>query len=149
MLDAINLVVNKAKKAIGGTRRKGDLKKCCLMGTYIRYNFNSINWDCIMQALQEKNIRGYLRKVVASYRVLKYDTKNDPREYGITGGVPQGSVLECPSCPKVAEVAKRVFLVCPRFSAQRDKLEKILNQRFQPKTKDLRSIERKRAKDND
>ncbi|GBP71347.1 Retrovirus-related Pol polyprotein from type-1 retrotransposable element R1 2 [Eumeta japonica] len=32
----------------------------------------------------------------ASYftdRVLKYDTKNGPKEYGITGGIPQGSVL--------------------------------------------------------
>ncbi|GBP20510.1 Retrovirus-related Pol polyprotein from type-1 retrotransposable element R1 [Eumeta japonica] len=39
---------------------------------------------------------GYLRRIVASYftgRVLKYDTKNGPKEYNITGGVPQGSVL--------------------------------------------------------
>ena len=49
-----------------------------------------------MQALREKKVPEYLCKIVASYftdRVLKYDTRNGPNEYDITGGVRQGSVL--------------------------------------------------------
>ncbi|XP_044590869.1 uncharacterized protein LOC123269324 [Cotesia glomerata] len=49
-----------------------------------------------MQALREENVPEYLCRIVASYftdRVLKYDTKNGLKEYDITGGVPQGSVL--------------------------------------------------------
>ena len=96
-LDAINLVVNTAKEAIAGTRWKGGTKKYCLVATLdIRNAFNSANWNCIMRALQEKNVPEYLRRIVASYftdRVLKYDTEDGPKEYDITGGVPQGSVL--------------------------------------------------------
>ncbi|GBP19734.1 Retrovirus-related Pol polyprotein from type-1 retrotransposable element R1 [Eumeta japonica] len=96
-LDAINLVVGTAKEAIAGTRCKGGTKKYCLMAALdIKNAFNSANWDCIMQALERKNVSRYLRKIVLSYftdRVLKYDTKHGPEEYDITGGVPQGSVL--------------------------------------------------------
>lgn len=96
-LDAINLVVSTAKDAIAGTRWKGGTKKYCLVATLdIRNAFNSANWDRIMQALEEKNVPGYLRRIVASYftdRVLKYDTENGAKEYDVTGGVPQGSVL--------------------------------------------------------
>lgn len=49
-----------------------------------------------MEALERMNVLGYLQKMVASYftdRVLKYDTKNGPQEYRVTGGVPQGSVF--------------------------------------------------------
>ncbi|CAD6235046.1 GSCOCG00012408001-RA-CDS [Cotesia congregata] len=96
-LDAIKLVVDTAKEAIAGTRWKGGTKEYCLVATLdIRNAFNSANWECIMQALQEKNAPEYLLTIVTSYfenRVLKYDTKNGPREYDITGGVPQGSVL--------------------------------------------------------
>lgn len=96
-LDAINLVVATAKEAIEGVRWKGGAKKYCLVATLdIKNAFNSANWDRIMQALEEKNVPGYLRRIVASYftdRILRYDTKNGPKEYDITGGVPQGSVL--------------------------------------------------------
>lgn len=96
-LDAISLVVDTAKEAIAGTRWKGGTKKYCLVAALdIRNAFNSANWDCIMRALEEKSVPGYLRRIVASYfthRVLRYNTKNGPREYHITGGVPQGSVL--------------------------------------------------------
>ncbi|GBO99419.1 Retrovirus-related Pol polyprotein from type-1 retrotransposable element R1 [Eumeta japonica] len=92
-LDAISLVVNTAKEAIAGTRWKGGAKKYCLVAALdIRNAFNSANWDCIMQALDEKNVPAYLRRLVVSYftdRVLKYDTKNGPKEYDVTGGVPQ------------------------------------------------------------
>ncbi|GBP88267.1 Retrovirus-related Pol polyprotein from type-1 retrotransposable element R1 [Eumeta japonica] len=78
---------------------------------------------------------------------------------------------ECPSCPGVIENAKHVFFECPRFYPQRDQLENVLQQSIQPETIveamlsskaswnaintfatevliDLRSIERKRASDN-
>lgn len=96
-LDAVNLVVNIAKDAIAGSRWNRGSKKYCLVATLdIKNAFNSANWDYIMRALEDKNVPGYLRMMVASYftdRLLKYDTKNGPRKYQITGGVPQGSVL--------------------------------------------------------
>ncbi|GBP95656.1 hypothetical protein EVAR_67862_1 [Eumeta japonica] len=78
---------------------------------------------------------------------------------------------ECPSCPGVIENAEYVFFECPRFNSQRDLLESILHQKIQPETVievmlssraswnaistfatevliDLRSIEKKRANDN-
>lgn len=96
-LDAIKVVVDIAKDAIAGTRWKGGKKKYCLVAALdIKNAFNSANWNCVIRALEEKNVPGYLRRIVASYftnRVLKYDTKNGPEVYEITGGVPQGSVL--------------------------------------------------------
>ncbi|GBP58736.1 Putative 115 kDa protein in type-1 retrotransposable element R1DM [Eumeta japonica] len=84
-------------EAIAGTRWKGGTKKYCLVATLdIRNAFNSSNWECIMQAFREKNVPEYLCKIVASNftdRILKYDTKNGPRKYNISGGVPQGSVF--------------------------------------------------------
>ncbi|GBP70973.1 Retrovirus-related Pol polyprotein from type-1 retrotransposable element R1 [Eumeta japonica] len=62
----------------------------------IRNAFNSVNWDCIMRALEEKSIPKYLCREVASYftnRVLKYDTEKSPKEYKITGGVLQETKL--------------------------------------------------------
>ncbi|GBP29076.1 hypothetical protein EVAR_10892_1 [Eumeta japonica] len=78
---------------------------------------------------------------------------------------------ECPSCPGKPEDAEHVFFMCRRFNLQHDELETILNQRIQPKTlveamlstkaawnttstfatevlTDLRSIERRRARDS-
>ncbi|GBO99081.1 Probable RNA-directed DNA polymerase from transposon X-element [Eumeta japonica] len=96
-LDAISLVVNIAKDAIAGTRWKGGTKEYCLVAALdIRNAFNSANWVCIMQALRGKNVPEYLCRIVASYftsRVLKYDTKNGPKEYDITVGVPQALFL--------------------------------------------------------
>ncbi|XP_015509714.2 uncharacterized protein LOC107216897 [Neodiprion lecontei] len=96
-LDAIDLVVNTAKEAIAGKRwRRGTKKYCLVAALDIKNAFNSANWDCIMRALEEKQVPGYLCRMVASYftsRVLRYDTQSGPKEYNITGGVPQGSVL--------------------------------------------------------
>lgn len=50
-----------------------------------------------MRAFKENKVPEYLCRIVASYfkdRVLKYGTKDGPQEYEITGGVPQGSVLD-------------------------------------------------------
>ena len=49
-----------------------------------------------MRALKEKQVPEYLYRMVESYftnRVLKYDTKSGWKDYGVTGDVPQGSVL--------------------------------------------------------
>ena len=49
-----------------------------------------------MEALERMKVPGYLRKMVASYLsdiILKYDTEEGQKEYRVTGGVPQGSVL--------------------------------------------------------
>lgn len=96
-LDAIDLVVGTAREAISGTRWKGGKKEYCLVVTLdIRNAFNSTKWNCIMEALVKMGVPGYLRRMVVGYftdRVLKYDTENGPKEYRVTGGVPQGSVL--------------------------------------------------------
>ena len=49
-----------------------------------------------MTALQEMETPGYLLRIIGSYfkdRVLLYDTEDGMKEYAVTGGVPQGSVL--------------------------------------------------------
>lgn len=95
--DAINLVVDTAKDAISGKRWKNGEKQYCAVVTLDMENaFNSAKWDRIMEALQKMGTPKYLLKVIASYfsdRVLLYDTEDGPKEYKVTGGVPQGSVL--------------------------------------------------------
>ncbi|GBP72849.1 hypothetical protein EVAR_48833_1 [Eumeta japonica] len=90
---------------------EGWRKKYCLVAALdIRNAFNSANWDCIMQALDEKNVPAYLRRLVVSYftdRVLKYDTKNGPKEYDVTGGVPQ-ALFSVHSCGISLIVAKHL-----------------------------------------
>lgn len=96
-LNAINLVIGKAREAIAGERWKNGGKHYCLVVTLdIKNAFNSARWDRILEALSRMNVPGYLRKIVRSYfrdRILKYDTEDGPKEYHVTGGVPQGSVL--------------------------------------------------------
>ena len=49
-----------------------------------------------MEALDQFGIPKYLQKLVASYfkdRILQYDTDDGLKEYKVSGGVPQGSVL--------------------------------------------------------
>ena len=96
-LDAIDLVVKTAKEATSGKRWKGGEKKYCLVVALdIKNAFNSARWNRIMEALERMKVPVYLRKMVASYlsdRILKYDTEEGQKEYRVTGGVPQGSVL--------------------------------------------------------
>ena len=96
-LDTIDLVVKTAKEAISGTRWKNGEKDYCLVATLdIKNGFNSARWNRIVEALERMKVPLYLPKMVASYlsdRILKYDTKEGPKEYRVTGGVPQGSVL--------------------------------------------------------
>lgn len=96
-IDAVKLVVNIAREAIKGKRWKGGTKKYCAIVTLdIKNAFNSARWSCINEALRKRNIPQYLQVIVANYlscRTLKYNTEEGTKEYKITGGVPQGSVL--------------------------------------------------------
>lgn len=96
-LDAINLVVSTAREATAGKRWKGGAMKYCAIVTLdIKNAFNTANWGQIMRALQKMGAPEYLLRIIGDYlsdRVLIYDTEEGPREYLVTGGVPQGSVL--------------------------------------------------------
>ncbi|KAH8354622.1 hypothetical protein KR059_004360, partial [Drosophila kikkawai] len=96
-LDAIARVVKIAEDAIAGTRWKGGTKSYCLVVTLdIRNAFNSADWSRTLESLRKFNIPGYLLNVALSYfsnRVLTLDTSMGSREYNISAGVPQGSVL--------------------------------------------------------
>ncbi|XP_070142321.1 uncharacterized protein [Drosophila kikkawai] len=96
-LDAIARVVKIAEDAIAGTRWKGGTKSYCLVVTLdIRNAFNSADWSRTLESLRKFNIPGYLLNVALSYfsnRALTLDTSMGSREYNISAGVPQGSVL--------------------------------------------------------
>lgn len=96
-VDAINVVVNTARKAIEDKRwKRGSKKYCAIITLDIKNAFNSAKWRCIQDALQKLRVPLYIRRIVAdcfSRRVLRYNIDNDPKEYKVTSGVPQGSVL--------------------------------------------------------
>lgn len=91
-VDAISLVVNTAKAAIQGNRRK----YCAIITLDIKNAFNSAGWNFIIETLQKLNIPEYLIKIIKSYfsdRSLWFDTDVGTESVKITAGVPQGSVL--------------------------------------------------------
>lgn len=96
-VDAVEHVVEIASKAVSGVRWKRGAKKYCLISTLdIKNAFNSARWDCILGALSKLHISQYLQRIITAYlrnRVLMYSTEEGPKEYKVTGGVPQGSVL--------------------------------------------------------
>lgn len=96
-LDAIKTVVSTASDAIKGNRWKGGkMKYCALITLDIKNAFNTANWGHIMHALKEIGTPGYLQRIIGDYlkdRVLLYETDMGTKEYTVTGGVPQGSVL--------------------------------------------------------
>nr|XP_044249378.1 uncharacterized protein LOC123002814 [Drosophila takahashii] len=100
-LDAIRTVTGIAAEAIRGKRWKGGTKKYCLLVALdIKNALDTANWTGIMQALRRQQIPEYLIKIIDSYldeRVLLFDTSDGPKEYNVTAGVPQGSVL-APCC---------------------------------------------------
>ena len=96
-IDAIDLMDKTANEAISGRRWKNGEKEYCLVAALnIKNAFNFARWNRIMEALERMKVPWYLWKMVASYfsdKILKYDTEEGPKEYRVTGGVPQGSVL--------------------------------------------------------
>ena len=96
-VDAINSVMDVARKAIEGKSWKYGAKKYCAIITLdVKNAFNSAQWGQIMNALSTMEVPTYIRGIIASYfsnRTLIYDTAVGKRTYNVTGGVPQGSVL--------------------------------------------------------
>lgn len=96
-IDAIRVVIDIAKNAIEGKSWKRGSKEYCVIITLdVKNAFNTANWDRTVSALTHLNIPEYLVAIIKDYfrgRVLTYDTNEGRKEYGVTGGVPQGSVL--------------------------------------------------------
>lgn len=89
-IDAISEVVNIATQAkmLGGY--------CAIITLDIKNAFNTVKWEVVLEAFRNKGVDGYLYNIVADYldnRILLYETENGMKEYRITAGVPQGSVL--------------------------------------------------------
>ena len=96
-IDAINHVVEIARKATAGKRWKGGaIKYCAILTLDVRNAFNSARWTCILEALRQMEVPAYILNIIRSYfsdRVLWYKTDTGFKTYNISGGVPQGSVL--------------------------------------------------------
>lgn len=96
-IDAIRAVLDTAEKAIGGKIWKNGSKEYCVVVTLdVKNAFNTANWENIVNALSRLSIPAYLIAIIKDYfrrRVLIYDTDVGMKEYNVTGGVPQGSVL--------------------------------------------------------
>lgn len=91
-MDAIAEVVTIAKSVLY-EKEKGF---CAVIAIDIRNAFNTARWDEIMKALKSKQIPEYLIQLIDSYlrdRTLMYETDAGIKEYKISAGVPQGSVL--------------------------------------------------------
>lgn len=58
--------------------------------------FNSLSWEVIIRAMEEKGVPIYLRKIIRQYldqRKIVMGGKQEEEEMEVTAGVPQGSVL--------------------------------------------------------
>lgn len=96
-VDAIQVVLKTASAAIRGKRWKNGTKEYCVMVTLdVKNAFNTAKWEVIVSALARLNIPQYLMAIVKDYfrtRMLIYDTDKGMKQYKVTGGVPQGSIL--------------------------------------------------------
>ena len=96
-MDAIDTVMEIARKAIEGKSWEGGSKKYCAIVTLdVKNAFNSAQWSQILKALTFMEVPAYIRSIIASYfsdRNLLYDTATGRKAYEVTGGVSQGSVL--------------------------------------------------------
>ena len=96
-IDAVKYVVDIAKQVIAGKRwKRGSKKYYTIVSLDIKNAFNSAKWECIHEALLKLQVPNYIRRILKNYlkdRILVYDTEDGQKEYKITGGIPQGSVL--------------------------------------------------------
>ena len=93
-IDAIKMVTGLAENAIHG--RGCTIKYCVVVTLDVRNAFNSTNWNLIRKSLATIGVPTYLAAIIDSYlkeRTLWYDTDDGPKEYVVSAGVPQGSVL--------------------------------------------------------
>lgn len=89
-VDAITEVCSKAIHA----KTAGEY--CAIITLDVKNAFNTVKWKVVLDALKKRGIENYLYNIVADYldkRTLIYETENCLKEYRITAGVPQGSVL--------------------------------------------------------
>ena len=89
-VDAISEVVNRA------TQAKLNGEYCAIITLDVKNAFNTVKWKVVLGALKNRGVDKYLYNIIADYlnnRTLLYDTENGIKEYKITAGVPQGSVL--------------------------------------------------------
>lgn len=96
-VDAIRKVVDIASNAIDGKSWKRGSKEYCVVVTLdVKNAFNSANWEIIVNSLARLGVPPYLLAIIKDYfrnRTLVYETESGMKDYNVTGGVPQGSVL--------------------------------------------------------
>lgn len=96
-VSAIKTVVNFVRDSTRNIGvRAGHKMLCAIIALDIKNAFNSASWAHIMTALRQMKVPPYILKILDSYfdsRVLLYETDEGTKEYNITSGVPQGSVL--------------------------------------------------------
>lgn len=96
-VDAIATVVNFVRSSTRNIGvRSSNQMLCAVITLDIKNAFNSASWEHIMRALRMMQVPQYIQKILDNYlnnRVLLYETDEGTKEYNITSGVPQGSVL--------------------------------------------------------
>lgn len=89
-VDAIQVVVNTAKEA------REHLRFCAIVTLDIKNAFNTADWNVIRQTIRDRNFSGYLVQMIDSYlenRILEYETDDGIKQFEVSAGVPQGSIL--------------------------------------------------------
>ncbi|CAB0036598.1 unnamed protein product, partial [Trichogramma brassicae] len=96
-INAIESVIATARRAVAGKRwHRGTKQYCAVVTLDVKNAFNSARWNNILSALRRMNVSEYLLRTITSYfsdRVLDVLTDDGQQSYGVTAGVPQGSVL--------------------------------------------------------
>lgn len=90
VLTAIHRVVSKAESIRKQPRKSREL--CLTILLDVKNAFNSLPWSTILATLQKRRVPPYLTRIISQYlhnRVLKCDELT----FGMTAGVPQGSIL--------------------------------------------------------
>lgn len=90
-VDAIKTVMEIVDSAASGPLHKREL--CAVIALDVSNAFNSARWDKINSALRQKEVPGYLSKIVGSYLSRRSLLYGDGLHTPVTCGVPQGSVL--------------------------------------------------------
>lgn len=93
-VNAIQEVVERADQA--RTKKRQGNRFCGITALDVKNAFNSASWEAIAKALQGIGVPRSLNKILGSYfenRLLLYDTEDGRKEYKVTAGVPQGSIL--------------------------------------------------------
>lgn len=93
-VDAIRSVTGLAEIALQKKRR--GIRYCAIVTLDVRNAFNSVSWAAIESAISRLGVPAGLRRILGSYfqnRVLIYDTEEGQKQYNVTAGVPQGSIL--------------------------------------------------------